>query len=260
MSEEDSSVTELLRSAAAQAEQAAPAFDAERIVATAQRRRPWLAAGEALRRGEIPYRPAIAFAVLLVAIVVIASLFASNAFSSGASHLAAGTTTTLTLPSTTTSLPSGSTSVPPSTTAPPPTTFPNSVPVTTTPGTTTTPVTTTTVPPTSTTAATSTTTSVPTSTTSTTIPPQSFTAVYMGVRVTLVQIDYIDPGQLGATPDGTVTGFRTKDAAFHALEKGGIDVWTDVPAPYNNTDEYVVSTSAQPGDPPGSWYFYYPPS
>jgi hypothetical protein len=255
MSEEEGSVTELLRSAAAQAEQVAPAFDAERIVATAHRRRPWLAAGEALRRREVPYRPAIAFAVLLVGIVVVVSLFASNAFSTGGSHLAGGTSTTVTLPSTTTSFPSGSTSVPSSTTEPPPTTFPSSVPVTTSPATTTTPVTTTTLATTPTTTATSTTTtSVPTSTTSTTTPQQFFTAVYGSAPVTLFPITYVDLS--GVPPIGVVTGFKTNDAHYRGLYGDTIDVWKDV-AGYPDR-EYIVSTSGLSGEPEGSWSFTLP--
>jgi hypothetical protein len=254
MSEEESSVAELLRSAAAQAEQAAPAFDAGRIVATAHRRRPWLAAGEALRRREVPYRPAIAFAILLAGVVVVATLVATHAFSSGASRLAGGTSTSVTLPFTTTTLPSGSTSVPPSTTAPP-TTLPTSTFPVTTPPATTTPVTTT-LPTATTTTVASTTTSVPTSTTSTTTPQQLFTAIYVNVTVTLFQIDYIDMGEVpGAKLVGTVSSFKTNDVAYQKLREGTIDVWVDPAFPEG---DYVVSTSAQPGEPEGSWIFSLP--
>ena len=186
MSGEQDRLAELLRSAAADAERNAPAFDVDQIVATAHRRRPWLAFGAWLRSRPSPNRPAVAVAALVVVVAVAGVLFATLRSGGGGPQTAIGTTTT--------SLPQPSTTVGTTTTTGPP--------------------------------ASTTTTAVTSTTTSTTVPYSysvtwrgKLVSIEPAANVDMARIH-------DARLQGVATDFHTDNPADESLDGASIDVWT----------------------------------
>jgi hypothetical protein len=248
MSEEQDHLAELLRSAAADAERTAPAFDVDKIVATAHRRRPWLALGAWLRSPSFPTAPAFALAAVVLVLAVGGALYATLGRGGGPQAAIGTTTTAPNGGSTTTTLTPPTTTV--TTTSPPPTTVSQTTTTVPPPTTTTMPTvppTSTTVPPTSTTAPTSTT------TTTTTVPEFTYSVVWDGARVTIQPAANVDMAHLAdARSEGAASGFLTDNPAYERLDGSSIEVWS---APAEFPDELVVNNSEQTSEPKGTWTF-----